>query len=85
MPDNRRGGGEGPDDARKESLPGGGGWRKVVFACECDDDGNCPRCGIDFAECGCPGPTQDDEYEYLEDASGILWSRRLASSDPSGV
>lgn len=52
-------------------------WRKVVFSSECDEDGNCPRCGIDYAECDCPGPTQDELFEYQEDANGILWARPI--------
>lgn len=42
-----------------------------AHACECDDDGNCPVCGTDFAECGCPGPTQDG-YEYRDGPDGLL-------------
>ena len=39
-------------------------WRRVVFAdecdqCECCDDIICPNCGTHYADCGCPGPTQD--------------------------
>ena len=30
-----------------------------VFAADCNEYGNCPRCEIDYAECGCIGPTQD--------------------------
>jgi hypothetical protein len=52
-------------------------WKKVVFASECDEDGNCPTCGIDYAECGCPGPTMDD-HEYREDKNGILRARPKA-------
>ena len=37
-------------------------WKRVVFAAECDGD-LCPVCGIDYAECPCPGPTMDG-YEY---------------------
>lgn len=51
-----------------------GRWKKVVYAADCDEDGNCPNCAIDFAECPCPGPTQD-EYEY-EERRGILFARR---------
>lgn len=50
-------------------------WQKVVFASDCDEDGNCPHCKVDYAECGCPGPTQDDLYEYRERADGSLWAR----------
>lgn len=48
-------------------------WVPVVFAAECDEDGNCPRCGTDFAECPCPGPTQDG-FEYRE-FDGVLYAR----------
>lgn len=51
-------------------------WRRVVFSADCDEDGNCPECATDYAECECPGPTQDDLYEYKEDG-GVLWARPL--------
>jgi hypothetical protein len=51
-----------------------GGWKLVVHSCECDEDGNCPVCGIDFGECECPGPTQDG-MEYEQDKEGYLWAR----------
>lgn len=38
-------------------------WKPVVFSADCDEDGNCPHCGIDYGDCDCPGPTQDG-YEY---------------------
>jgi hypothetical protein len=50
-------------------------WRKVVFAADCDADGNCPTCGIDYADCGCPGPTMDD-HEYRE-IDGELYARGI--------
>lgn len=34
----------------------GPGWVRVVFAADCDDDGNCPNCHIDYADCGCVEP-----------------------------
>ena len=37
---------------------------KVVFDFECDEFGNCPHCKIDFADCDCPGPMQEDLYKY---------------------
>lgn len=47
-------------------------WKRVVFSAECDEDGMCPVCGdIDFADCDCPGPTQDDLYDY-EVHRGVL-------------
>ena len=39
-------------------------WKKVIHAYELDQDGNCPVCNVDYADCECPGPTQDDEYDY---------------------
>jgi len=53
----------------------GGGWRKVVFSSDCDEDGNCPQCGIDYADCECPGPTQDDLYDYKE-TRGVMYAKR---------
>lgn len=51
-------------------------WQIVVFSAECDEDGNCPVCGTDYAQCPCPGPTQDD-MEY-EEHDGVLFARRKA-------
>jgi hypothetical protein len=60
-----------------------GEWKRVVHADECDEWDNCPVCKtIDFADCPCPGPTQDDLYEYREDADGTLWARPLAEPKP---
>lgn len=50
-------------------------WRRVVFSADCDEDGNCPVCGIDFAECDCPGPTMEN-YEYKE-INGVMYARLL--------
>lgn len=58
------------------------GWVKVVFAMDCAPEGRddgvliCPACAIDYAECPCPGPHQDDEFEY-EERDGVLFARRL--------
>lgn len=46
----------------------------MVFSADCDEDGNCPNCGIDYAECGCPGPTMEDEYDYKE-VRGVLYAK----------
>ena len=57
----------------RRQLPGG--WREIVFAAECDPEGDglCP-CGFDYSEgCGQPGPTQDG-YEYTE-RDGVLYGR----------
>jgi hypothetical protein len=58
------------------------GWRRVVFSAACNDDGDCPICGIDYAECGCPGPTQDDLYDYRT-VAGVLYAKEKAGSDPA--
>lgn len=56
------------------------GWVPVVFASECLDlfgGGEiliCPICEIEYADCPCPGPHQDDEFEYQE-AGDRLWAR----------
>lgn len=58
-------------------------WVKVIFADECiyedwDDDRECPTCPvclIDYSECPCPGPTQDDEFEYKE-IDGELYAKK---------
>ena len=44
-------------------------WKPVVYAndctpCEMCEEPVCPICEIHYAECGCPGPMQEDEYEY---------------------
>ena len=53
-------------------------WRRVIFVSDCDMDDNCPVCGTDYAECDCPGPGQEDEYEYRE-IDGRLYARRVGS------
>jgi hypothetical protein len=56
-------------------------WKRVVFAVDCEPDGYCPECQlatgeeIDYADCPCPGPTQEDEFEYKE-MGGRLFARR---------
>lgn len=56
-------------------------WKRVVFASDCracEDCGEpvCPVCEVHYSECECPGPTQDDEYEYREEKH-ILMARKL--------
>ena len=54
-------------------------WSKVVYAAESDEFGNCPVCGIDYSECPCFGPTQEDvDYKMID---GELYAR--ASEDAS--
>jgi hypothetical protein len=62
-----------------------GGWKKVVCAADCkpcDMCGEpwCEECGEHYADCGCPGPTQD-EMEYSEDG---LYARPLAGNTSKG-
>lgn len=59
-----------------EADPLDSSWKKVVFSVDCDEDGNCPNCEIDFADCPCPGPTQDG-YEYRE-FNGVLYARKTS-------
>jgi len=52
------------------------GYTRVVFACECNEDGDCPECGLDFGECDCIGPTEDDvNYIVIDD---VMYGNRLA-------
>jgi hypothetical protein len=49
---------------------------RVVFAAECDEcpdcgEPVCPVCVEHYADCECPGPTQDDMYEYREGPEGL--------------
>ncbi len=71
-------------EAQIVAIRGGLGpeWIRVVFADECEgypEEGCiCPVCGIDYSECDCPGPTQDDIYEYAE-CGDVLYARPKAS------
>lgn len=58
-------------------------WFRVVFAADCDEDGNCPIHELDFAECSCPGPTQDG-WEYRE-FDGILYARPRQNTSRRGL
>ena len=60
------------------------GWQRVSFAGDCDDDGYCALCGLEYAEeCECPGPTMDG-YEYCE-RNGILFARPIPDAEESGL
>ena len=48
-------------------------WQQVVFSADCNEDGDCPKCGIDYGDCPCFGPTQDG-VEYKE-VDGVLYAR----------
>ena len=50
--------------------------RRVVFAGDCRpcpycDEPVCPICEAHYADCACPGPTQEDLYDYTE-IDGVL-------------
>lgn len=56
--------------------------RKVVFAGDCvaicENCGElvCPVCDDHYADCDCPGPMQDDLYDYTE-VDGVLYARPI--------
>lgn len=68
---------------KKQKIQIPPGWVKVIFAADCiyedwDEEKECPTCpvcGIDYADCECPGPTQDDIYKYKE-FDGVLYAKR---------
>lgn len=51
-------------------------WRRVILSAECDADGNCPVCAIDYSVCLCPGPHMEDSVEYAE-RDGVMFARPL--------
>jgi hypothetical protein len=60
------------------------GWVLVVTAADCKacedcSEPVCPVCIEHYADCACPGPHQDDEFEYCE-VNGVLVARRLPGS-----
>lgn len=63
-----------------------GGWRRVSYAGDCiggDENEPGPECGVCgeyYPECECPGPDQEDEYEYAE-FDGITYARTLADPE----
>lgn len=56
---------------------------KVVFAHDCiydewDKDRECPICPVcktDYSECNCPGPMQQDIYDYKE-INGVMYAKK---------
>ena len=60
-------------------------FRPVQFAGGCDEDGNCPVCGVDYSECECPGPTEDGVF-YAETDAGLYGCRLVyrSSEGPQG-
>jgi hypothetical protein len=51
-------------------------WKRVIHAYELDQYGVCPVCKIEYSECDCPGPTQDDEYEYKVEDNKLFARKR---------
>lgn len=46
-------------------------WKPVVLTGDCRPchscgEPVCPRCRIHYADCLCPGPSQDDLFHYRE-------------------
>lgn len=60
----------------------GAGWKRVVFAADCDGDGYCPVCEDDFGDCGCPGPTME-ECQYVEHGGELYARARLRFVEPA--
>ena len=52
-------------------------WVKVVYSADCDEDGNCPVCTVDYAECDCIGPTMDEREVVYIWVDEVLYGRRL--------
>jgi hypothetical protein len=57
------------------------GWKHVVYAHDCTlcdmcEEPVCPHCEDHYADCACPGPHQDDIYEY-KDMDGVEYARLL--------
>jgi DNA (cytosine-5)-methyltransferase 1 len=59
-------------------------WSEVSWSADCDDDGECSICGLDYVDgCHCPGPTEDwVEYEELD---GVLIGRRMVQPLRKGL
>lgn len=51
--------------------------QKVIFIADLDEDGCCPACAVDYAECDCPGPDQDDEFDYEWDGDDLYATRKV--------
>ena len=54
-------------------------WQKVIFAGDCDPcdmcgEPVCPVCSMHYAECPCPGPHEDEIFDYKE-VDQILYAR----------
>lgn len=61
------------------------GWQLVIHAdecapCELCGSPVCPECGEHYADCPCPGPTQDDAYEYRW-IDGVMYARPFETDE----
>jgi hypothetical protein len=58
-------------------------WQKVVYAYECVEfcpdcmELICPVCICHYSDCDCPGPDQDDQFEYEEREQGLFARRKV--------
>lgn len=64
----------------------GNPWVRVVLAAECAPcslcgEPLCEGCGEHYADCECPGPHQDDLYEYETSGEGLYARRRPEPTD----
>lgn len=76
--------GEGAPSHRPVTPPSlrSAGWKRVVHSTDCDGEGNCPVCGSDFADCGCPGPTMD-ECQYAEWGGALYGRAKIRFIEPA--
>lgn len=66
---------QGIADAMAQAWGGDSGWRRVSYAGDIPaGTDECQVCGGDYADCPCPGPTQD-EFDY-QDFHGVMFARR---------
>jgi deoxycytidylate deaminase len=59
------------------------GWCPVVGITDLTTEGHCPNCRIEYADCPCPGPTDEDTYEYRWLGTSLLARKKQAL--PSAV
>lgn len=60
-------------------------WKPVVYcddceACDCCGEPICPHCDMHYADCPCPGPMQEDEFEY-KTLNGYEYARPIGEDD----
>lgn len=63
--------------------------KKVVFAYDCEPcemcgEPVCPECHVHYADCECPGPHQDDLFEYSE-IDGVLFATSTKERDGTDI